>query len=261
MAGLLRTIRRLDFLAPVIVPFLAVLAALVVGAIFLFALSADPVKVYSKLINGAFGSVYNLTQTIGKATPLLLVAVGVCIAFRANVFNIGVEGQVVVGGLATTAFAIGFKDLPGPLLIALSLCAGYLAGAGWGGIPGALKAWFGVNEILTTIMMNQIAVQLLIVLLTGPMKDANASATEANIIQTAQIPVQAWLPRFDPKYSFLHLGAVIAVIASLIVFFFLWRTVGGYRIRAIGFNPDAARYAGISVKATMVMAMVLSGGL
>ena len=256
-----RTIRRLNFLAPVVVPFLAVMAAMLVGAIFLLAINADPMKVYSKLINGAFGSIYNLTQTIGKATPLLLVAIGVCIAFRANVFNIGVEGQVIVGGLATTAFAIGFKDLPGPLLITLSLLVGFLAGAGWGGIAGVLKAWFGVNEILSTIMMNQIATQLLIVLLTGPMRDAGASATSANIIQTAQIPESAWLARFDPKYSFFHWGAAIAVALAVIVFFFLWRTVAGYRIRAVGFNPDASRYAGISVNATIALSMILSGGL
>src|SRR5690349_14561779 len=132
---------RSDNLMPIVVPILAVLAALAVGALFLLVLRVDPGKVYSKLIDGALGTTYSQLQTIGKATPLLLVAIGVCIAFRANVLNIGVEGQVIVGGLGTTAFALAFPNLPGPLLMILSLLAGLLAGALWAGIPGFLKAW------------------------------------------------------------------------------------------------------------------------
>src|SRR5690242_14934202 len=106
MQSLFKTLRRLDFLAPVVVPILAVTAALAVGAVFLLALGVNPITVYTQLIKGAFGSTYSLTQTIGKATPLLLVAIGICIAFRCNVLNIGAEGQVIVGGLATAAFAL-----------------------------------------------------------------------------------------------------------------------------------------------------------
>lgn len=247
-------------LLPILVPFMAIVAALLVGAVFLIALNTDPLKVYEKLISGALNSTYSLSQTIGKATPLLLVAIGICIAFRANVLNIGAEGQVIVGGLATTAFALAFESLPSGILITLSLIAGALAGAVWGGIAGILKARFGVNEILSTIMMNQIAVQLLILLLTGPMRDSSASATSANIIQTAQIPKQAWLPLLIPR-TFFHAGAIVAVILAFVGFFFLWRTVAGYRIRAIGANPDASRYAGIQVPGTVVQSMLLSGAL
>src|SRR3954466_2503593 len=134
----LRLRGRFENLTPIVVPILAVLAALAVGALFLLVLRVDPVKVYGKLIDGALGSTYSQLQTIGKATPLLLVAIGVCIAFRANVLNIGVEGQVIVGGLASAGFALAFPDLPGPLLITLSLVAGFIAGAVWGGIPGIL---------------------------------------------------------------------------------------------------------------------------
>lgn len=250
----------LRWLVPFLLPILAVSGALAVGAIFLVILGADVGTVYSKLITGAVGSSYSQSQTIGKAVPLLLVALGVCIAFRANMLNIGVEGQVIVGGLGTTAFALIFKDLPGPLLTTLSLVAGLIAGMLWAGIPGLLKVWGGVNEILSTIMMNQISVYLLIVLLTGPMRDTSAQQESANIVQSAQIPQTAWLPILIPRTVF-HLGAVLAVVAALIVFFFLWRTVAGYRIRAVGANPHASAYAGISVKRITLLAMGLSGAL
>jgi len=260
MQPLVRIARQLDFLAPIVVPILAVLAALGLGAVFLLAINVDPVVVYTQLVDGAAGSTYSLTQTIGKATPLLLVAIGICIAFRANVLNIGAEGQVIIGGLATAAFALSFRDLPPWLMVTLSLVAGFIGGAVWGGIAGALKAWFGVNEILSTIMMNQIAVQVLILLLTGPMHDSSADVTSANIIQTAELPLGAWLPSLVPQ-TYFHTGALLAVALAFVTFFFLWRTVAGYRIRAVGANPDAARYAGINVKRTMVLAMLLSGGL
>ncbi len=253
-----RLSRRFDSLSPILVPMIAVFAALAIGTVFLIALGVPPGKVYDKLLSGALGSTYSQTQTIGKATPLLLVALGVCIAFRANMLNIGVEGQVIVGGLATTAVAMGFKDVPSLPLILMSLMAGFAAGAIWGGIPGVLKAQFGVNEILSTIMMNQIASYLLIVLLTGPMQDTSANATTANIVQTAQIPPAAWLPAIVLRTPF-HLGAILAVVAAFAVFFFLWRTVMGYRIRAVGQNPAAAAYAGISVKRVMILSMLLSG--
>src|SRR5215467_13911690 len=145
MQRYLRFTHRLHPLMPIIVPIVAALGALAVAGIFLVVLGNDPGIIYGKLISGAVGSSFSQTQTIGKATPLLLVAIGVCIAFRCKALNIGVEGQVILGGLATTAFAIAFKDLPGPLLAILSLLAGFIAGGAWGGIPGILKGWFGVN--------------------------------------------------------------------------------------------------------------------
>jgi simple sugar transport system permease protein len=263
----MRTLLRISFRAlrqadplRVLISLLAVVAALAVGVVFLLAINADPGRVYEKLITGAVGNTYSQTQTIGKATPLLLVAIGVCIAFRANVLNIGVEGQVILGGLATTAFALGFRELPSWLLITLSLAAGFIAGAAYGAIPGVLKAWFGVNEILSTIMMNQIAVQLLILLLTGPMKDTSASATSANIVQTAEIPPEAWLPALVPR-TYFHTGAILAVFLAVLVYFFLWNSVAGYRIRATGANPHAARYAGIQTRRMLLLAIILSGGL
>src|SRR5258708_38429168 len=131
---------RFDQYLPLLLPVLAVVGALAVGAIFLLVLGADVGTVYGKLITGAVGNTYSQTQTIGKAVPLLLVALGVCIAFRGNVLNIGVVGQVIVGGLGTTAFALAYPNLPGPLLTVLSLLAGLLAVVFWGRITGILSS-------------------------------------------------------------------------------------------------------------------------
>src|SRR5260221_1854875 len=141
--------RRIDQFFPLLLPVLAVLAALAVGAIFLLVLGADVGTVYGKLITGAVGNTYSQTQTIGKAVPLLLVALGVCIAFRGNVLNIGVEGQVIVGGLGTTAFALAYPNLPGPLLTILSLLAGLLSGAVLAGVSGLLQTLGRADDTLS----------------------------------------------------------------------------------------------------------------
>lgn len=249
-SGLLRII---DFLLPVI----ATAAALAVGAVMLIFLGANPFEAYGALIEGAFGSPNALADTLVKATPLLLVALGICIAFRGGVLNIGGEGQLVVGALASTLLGLSFPEAPGWLIITLALLLGFLAGAMWGAIPGFLKAYFNVNEILSTIMMNAIAVQGMNYLLREPMIDPVQLQAASRIPQTARL-VQAFdLPRLVPTR--LHLGTLIAVVAAVLVYIFLWRTVIGYRIRAVGLNPQAARYAGINVKRNIVLALLLSG--
>ena len=174
---------RLDWL---VLPASAV-AALGVGAVMLAALGANPVDGYHALVTGAFGSGYALSATAVKAVPLLLVGVGICIAFRANVFNIGGEGQIAMGALAATATALALPNLPSVLLILLVLLAGALGGGVWGAIPGAFKGYFGVNEILSTIMMNLVAVQLMNYLLAGPLVD-HTSSVGGLIPQTRLLP-------------------------------------------------------------------------
>lgn len=220
-------------------------------------LGANPFEAYGALVEGAFGSSNALADTLVKATPLLLVALGICIAFRGGVLNIGGEGQLVVGALASTLLGLSFPEAPGWLIITLALLLGFLAGAIWGAIPGFLKAYFNVNEILSTIMMNAIAVQGMNYLLREPMIDPVQLQAASRIPQTARL-VQAFdLPRLVPTR--LHLGTLIAVVAAVLVYIFLWRTVIGYRIRAVGLNPQASRYAGINVQRNIVLALLLSG--
>ena len=160
---------RYDRLFVILMPLLATLAALAVGAILLFLLGTNPLEAYSAMIQGAFGSKNALADTIVKAVPLLLVGVGICISFRGGVLNIGGEGQLIVGALSATYVGLAIPDASFGVLVPLALLAGFLGGAVWGGIPGVLKAYFNVNEILSTIMMNAIAVQGMNYLLRGPM--------------------------------------------------------------------------------------------
>lgn len=242
-------------------PVIAALLALLVGAVMLLALGANPLQAYGAMIEGALGSESSLFRTLTRATPLLLVAVGICIAFRGGVINIGAEGQLFVGAITATAFSLAFSEsLPPWLSPVLTLLAGFLAGAVWGAIPGYLKARFQVNEILSTVMMNEIAIQLLIFLLSGPMMDPEQRAMGTQVPQSSQLPSVVWMGRLAPP-SQIHVGVFIALAAALIAYALLWRTTLGYRIRAVGLNRDAARYAGISVPTYLTLSLLLSGAL
>jgi simple sugar transport system permease protein len=245
--------RLMDALLPVF----ATLAALILGAIMLLFLKVNPIEAYAALWDGAFGSSNAFAETLVKATPLLLVAIGICISFRGDVINIGGEGQMIVGAIFATWVGLTFIDLPGWLAITLAMLAGFVGGAIWGGIPGFLKAYFSVNEILSTVMMNAIAVQLMNFLLRGPMIDPAQAEVASKIPQTARLIDAFQLPRLIPTR--LHLGALIAVILAILVYILLWRTTLGYRIRAVGQNPHASRYAGIKIQRYMVLALLLSG--
>ena len=241
-----------------LVPVAALGLALLVGALLILALGVNPLDAYGSMLQGAVGSVSSLTQTLVKATPLLLVGLGVTIAFRGGVINIGGEGQITVGALMATATALALPTWPAVVLLPLTLLAGLVGGAVWGGIPGVLKARLGVNEILSTIMMNQIAVQLSNYLLRGPLIDPAEIAKGTQIAQSASLPVQIWLPRLVPR-TLLHAGFVIALVMAVLVFVFLWRTIVGYRIRAVGLNPAASRFAGIPVPRYQALALILGG--
>ncbi len=241
-----------------ILPLASVPLALIIGAIMLLVLKVNPITAYGALIEGIVGSTFSLTQTLVLATPLLLVGLGVVIAFRGGVLNIGGEGQITVGALAATAVALTLNQWPAIALIPACIVAGALAGAVWGGIPGVLKARLGVNEILSTIMMNSIAQQFNLYLLTGPMLDPSEIAAGTSIAQSALLPKAAWLPRLVPQ-TLLSAGAILAVVLAVAVYIFMWRTTLGYRIRAVGLNPDASRYAGIRVSLYQALALILGG--
>ncbi|MEX1247981.1 MAG: ABC transporter permease [Anaerolineales bacterium] len=240
-----------------LLPVFATLAALLVGAVMLWLLQANPLQAYQALWDGAFGSSNALAETLVKATPLLLVALGICIAFRGDVINIGGEGQMIIGAIMATWVGLTFTDWPGWVVITLAMVAGFIGGAIWGGIPGLLKAYFNVNEILSTVMMNSIAVYIMNFLLRGPMIDPAQARLASKIPQTARLLDAFQLPRLAPTR--LHLGILIAVVLAVLVYIVLWRTTLGYRIRAVGQNPHASRYGGIKVKRYLVVALLLSG--
>jgi simple sugar transport system permease protein len=244
-------------LIDVLLPVFATLAALLVGAVMLLLLKVNPIEAYKAMWDGAFGSQNALAETLVKATPLLLVGLGICISFRGDVINIGGEGQMIVGAILGTLVGLTLVDWPGWAVIPIALVTGFIGGAIWGGIPGVLKAYFRVNEILSTVMMNAIAVQLMNFLLRGPMIDPSQAELASKIPQTARLEDAFRLPRWVPTR--LHLGALIAVVLAVLVYILLWRTTWGYRIRAVGQNPDASRYAGVKVRNYVVLALILSG--
>ena len=196
------------------IPVLAVLAALLFGAVMLILLGANPFEGYVEMFVGAFGSGNALVSTILKATPLLFVGVGIVIAFRANVINIGAEGQMVLGGLFGTITALSLPEMPSIIMIPTVLLAGVIGGALWGWIPGALKAYYRVNEILSTIMLNIVAVQLMNYLLRGPLIDPAEIERGTRIPQTERLPESADLPLLFGSDR-LHIGPIIAVLAAV----------------------------------------------
>jgi len=246
-----------DQIIDAVLPVFASLAAFAIGAIMLLILGANPIQAYAALFQGAFGSWNAIAETTVKAVPLLLVGLGICIAFRANVINIGGEGQMIIGALSATVIGLIFTTWPGWIVILIALVIGFLGGAVWGAIPGFLKAYFRVNEILSTVMMNAIAVQLMNFLLRGPMIDPSQASLASKIPQTARLLPAFHLPRLVPTR--LHLGVLIAVALAVVVYIILFHTTLGYRIRAVGHNPDAARYGGIRVRRQIVIALLLSG--
>jgi general nucleoside transport system permease protein len=243
----------------VLLPLVGVVVALLLGAVMLVILKADPLAAYAAMVRGVVGSRFGLTQTLVKATPLLLVGLGICIAFRANVINIGGEGQIIAGALMATWWPLTFSTWPGWLLIPSTMVMGFLAGAAWGFVPGILKARLRVNEILSTIMLNAIALQLMNLLLQGPLMDPAGVAARTFLAQSAQLPHQVWLARLVPR-TLLHSGAIVAAVMAAVVYLFLWRTTIGFDIRAVGQNPDAARNAGINVPAFQALSLTLAGG-
>lgn len=240
-------------------PVAAFLLALLIGAVMIAILGANPLVAFRALINGAFGSMNALADTLVKATPLLFVGLGICVAFRGGVLNIGGEGQLVVGALSATMVCLTFSNWPGWALIMAALLGGFLAGAVWGGIAGFLKAYLNVNEILSTIMLNYIAVYGMNYLLRGPWIDPRQISLGSFIPETARFPRVADLPRLIPTR--LHLGAAIGVLLAVLVYIFLWRTTIGFRIRTVGKNAKAALGAGINVQRYRALALLLAGAL
>ena len=240
------------------VPISAVILALIIGAFMVLAFGGDPIEGYRAMFSGAFGGLDELSETTLRATPLLLVGVGICIAFRSSVINIGGEGQIIAGALLCTAIVLALPDLPRPVLLPLALIGGAVGGAFWGWMPGVLKAYSGVNEILSTIMLNIVAGYLMQFLLLGPMKDKAGEEVLGDIAQTERLSENAKLPTLVGGTQF-NLGIVVGVLAAVLAFVLLWRTSLGFEMRAVGGNQAAARYAGMRVKRNIVLALTFSG--
>jgi simple sugar transport system permease protein len=237
-------------------PVVAGLLALAMAAIPLGFSGAPLARAYGLLYDGALGSRFALSETLARSTPLILTGLAVAVAFRARLYNIGAEGQLYAGALAAVAVGSGAVDAPPAVMIPLILAAGALAGALLMLGPTLMKIRFGVDEVVTTLLLNFIVLLFVSMMLEGPMKDPLGLGWP----QSAPIVDAAVLPTLIPRAR-IHAGLVVALAAVVLVQILLARTVWGFEIRAVGANPSAARFSGMSVAGTLVRVGLLSGAL
>jgi len=263
----LRTEQRLEVprWLPITTTIGAVMVALVISGLLIALIGGDPFAVGAHIVQSSLGNVGVLSDTLVKATPLIFTGLACALAFRMRLWNIGAEGQLYFGawGASTVVLLPIVPAGSSPFVVVpLMLVAGVLAGAVWGGLAGWLKARFNVNEIISTLMLNYIAILWVRYWVFGPW-------SEGGFQLSRQFPREAWLPRltdFSKTFHDLaglttHLGFVIGVICAFLVWFLLKRTRKGYEIRLIGDNPRAARYAGINIGRNVILVMLMSGGL
>lgn len=247
-------------------PFLAVVTALIIGAIIMLVSGDDPVSAYRGLFSGAFGGARAWAATIRKTTPLILTGLSVAVAFKAGLFNIGASGQFIMGTVTAVAVGINFPGLPIVIHLPLALLAGILGGALWGAIPGALKVFTGAHEVIVTIMLNYVAALFAGWTVyaggtqgqrPGPLWDRAAGpiSETPDVLPSAQIP---WI--FGPPYR-VHWGVALAVLVAVFMWWLIFKTTFGFELRTVGQNARAARYAGMSVARMVILAMVLAGAL
>jgi len=246
-----------------VLPAIAFALALLTGAIVIWVSELivpggefellKPIEAYASLFRGAVGSSRGIVNTLTFATPLLLAGLGVGLAFRAGLFNIGANGQFLMGALASVAVGVTVSDLPSVIAIPLALLAGIAAGAAWGFIPGILKATSGAHEVVTTIMLNFIAIGVVAAAVSGPLDMQSSPSPITGSVGNASLPVM--LGRNG------HLGIGLALLAAFGVHWLLYRMTLGFEIRAVGANPDAARMAGMRPAFIIVLTMMIAGGL
>jgi len=243
-----------------LVPVYAILLALVVAGVVILLVGSNPLEAYWALLRGMFGSPDRVAASLGRSTPFIGAALAVAFAFRAGLFNIGAEGQLLVG--ATAAAWVGtfswLADVPGPIAIPIIIAAGALGGAVYGGIPGVLKARTGAHEVIVTIMLNNIAV-LLVRWLVNSQDPLLLRDPGASVPRTADLPASARLPEVIATSPPMHLGFFLAITLCTLVWFILKRTTFGFEVRTVGTNANAAKYAGMGVNRTIISVMALSG--
>lgn len=244
----------------------AVILGLILGAVALrLAGEPHPFRAYASIVQVLFGSWGGISDVLVQATPLILVGLACSVAFSMKLWNIGAEGQFFIGAFAASAIVLAPVLPPetlGWIFIPVMMIAGFIGGALWGFLPGYLKAKFNVNEIITTLMMNYIAIEWNNFFIFGVW-------SEGGFQMSPRFPKTAWLPRLAdyakeiPKFGglTLHLGLIFGPIAAVVVWFILYRSKWGYEIRLAGDNPKAARYAGVNIARNTILVMMLSGGL
>jgi general nucleoside transport system permease protein len=237
-------------------PVVSIFAAILIAGIFVLFSGASPFSVFYLVARGAAGSTFALLETLTRATPLIFTGLAAAVAFRAKLWNIGGEAQFYMGAVATATLGTGLLPLPWPLLLPVLMLAAMIAGAAVLVGPAMLKVRFGVDEVVTTLLLNFIVILFVSLLLDGPLKDPSGLGWP----QSPRVVADATLPKLIQGKR-LHFGFVIALASAILVWFINARTTAGYEMRAVGYNVVAAEYAGIPVGRVMLKTAVLSGGL
>ncbi len=237
----------------ILVPVISIIIGLFVGAIVMLVSGYDPVEGYIALWNGIFGDVYSIGNTIRQITPYILSGLAVAFAFRTGLFNIGVEGQLLMGWLAA-AWVGSAVDLPRIIHLPLALLAAAAAGAFWAFIVGYLKARLNVHEVISSIMLNYTA----LFVMNAVIKSITDGGYKTETVSESATLRWQWLREFTDNSS-MHLGIIVALLMVLVMWFILERTTRGYELKAVGFNKNAAEYAGMSVNKNIILAMTISG--
>ncbi len=232
------------------------LVALLIIAIPVMAAGRNPFEAYLLMAQGAFGSMFALSETLNRATPLILTGLAAAIAFRARLWNIGAEGQLYMGALAAVLVGSGFLQLPAPLMIPAILIAGFLAGGLMMVVPALLKQRFGADEVVITLLLNFVVILFVQMLIEGPLKDPLAMGWPQSVPLVAESKFDKLIPRLR-----MHWGLLIGLVSALLLWFMVKKTVLGFEVKAVGENKAAARFAGIPVNATMLKVALISGGL
>jgi len=252
---ILRVIKKTEtsFSKTLTLSLIAVVMAIVAGGIFILAIGHNPFKVYQTIVKGAFRSEIAIKATIKIAIPLLIAALGITPAFQMKFWNIGAEGQIIMGAVFSTYFALFFNQLPHGLLIFLMFAAGIVGGGLWGLIPAYFKTKYGTNETLFTLMMNYIALYIIKYLTEGPWRDPASSGFPkiATFVPNARLDL----------FFGVHAGWLIALILVVLVFIYLKFTKHGYEISVVGESTNTARYAGMNVKKIVMRTMFISGAI
>lgn len=239
----------------ILIPVASIFLALLVGAIFIYFTGYKPIEVYQVMLKGAFGSKYGISETVVKAIPLILTGLAVSIAFRMQLWNIGAEGQLYMGAWAAGYVALFMTWLPDFLVLPTMFLFGFLGGAFWGLLPAIPRALLNVNETITTLLLNYVAILWFAFFVYGPWRDPKGF----NFPLTAPFEEAAKLTRlFDTR---VHTGIFIAIVIAIIIYFLLKKTKWGYEIRVIGHSPNAALYAGMNIKRNIILVLALSGGI
>lgn len=239
----------------VIVPLLSILAAFLVGAVFLLLTDRDPLEVYSAMFKGALGSQYGLAETVVKAIPLMLCALGISAAFRMQLWNIGAEGQFYMGAFAASWLPLTFPQTPMLLMLPGMVVLGCIGGGLWGLVPAMLRARWKVNEIITTLMLNYVAILWVDFLVYGAWKDPKGF----NFPLSAKFPATAALPTFGD--SRIHIGLILAILLAAAFWLIFEKSRWGFEIKVIGASEQAARYAGMNIRRNIYWVMLLSGAV